>query len=347
MGACTSNSSGPKGPGSKGEMRKKGKGTGNIDVMVLLLGAGSVGKSTLCKQILLLEGVGFSQAQRSAFIPVMQKNAINAMQTLCAQSEALGISGCEVTESNRALRDKFMFMKENDERLDPNLAQEIQTLWRDPGIQTTYSHRSAYALSDGAGYFLEKVKMLCSPAEVTDNDMLKCNARTTGIVETEVQLESTQKFLLIDVGGQRLERRKWMHLLGKSKLVVFVADSSAFDQGLIEDPSTNRLTEELNLFGGICSMCPSRPIVLVLNKVDVLKEKLDHHAVKPVHVFHPTCPANTSGVEDVLSWMTSEFLARNTNKDSTITVVATNAVDSYSAKAVVEKVKGTLAQNFG
>jgi guanine nucleotide-binding protein G(i) subunit alpha len=40
--------------------------------------------------------------------------------------------------------------------------------------------------------------------------VLKCRARTTGIVETTFQIKKDQ-FKLMDVGGQRNERKKWIH----------------------------------------------------------------------------------------------------------------------------------------
>lgn len=42
-------------------------------------------------------------------------------------------------------------------------------------------------------------------------------------------------FRLIDVGGQRTERRKWIHFFEDVTAVMFVASLSSFDQIMEED----------------------------------------------------------------------------------------------------------------
>ena len=41
-------------------------------------------------------------------------------------------------------------------------------------------------------------------------DVLRARSKTTGITETEFEVDST-KFRMVDVGGQRSERKKWIH----------------------------------------------------------------------------------------------------------------------------------------
>lgn len=43
-------------------------------------------------------------------------------------------------------------------------------------------------------------------------------------------------FRMFDVGGQRSERRKWIHCFGDVKAVLFVAALSCYDMYLFEDP---------------------------------------------------------------------------------------------------------------
>lgn len=63
----------------------------------------------------------------------------------------------------------------------------------------------------------------------TDQDILRTRIRSTGIREERFEIEGT-KLLVVDVGGQRSERKKWMHLFEDTKLVIFVAAVSEFDQ---------------------------------------------------------------------------------------------------------------------
>lgn len=49
-----------------------------------------------------------------------------------------------------------------------------------------------------------------------------------GIVERHFQIEKS-KFSIIDVGGQRNERKKWIYSFEHVTTVVYVVDCSAFD----------------------------------------------------------------------------------------------------------------------
>lgn len=46
--------------------------------------------------------------------------------------------------------------------------------------------------------------------------------RTSGIVETRIDYDN-QNFVITDVGGQRTERRKWIHCFEDVYAVVYLA----------------------------------------------------------------------------------------------------------------------------
>jgi guanine nucleotide-binding protein subunit alpha len=81
---------------------------------------------------------------------------------------------------------------------------------------------------------------------------------------------------MFDVGGQRSERKKWIHCFENVTAIVFLAAISEYDQVLVEDETMNRMTEALNLFDTICNSkwFVSTSMILFLNKVDLFKEKL-------------------------------------------------------------------------
>lgn len=58
---------------------------------------------------------------------------------------------------------------------------------------------------------MQHIDRLAQPdCELNHDDVLQCRIRTTGIVEIEFSLEN-YRFRVMDVGGQRSERRKWIH----------------------------------------------------------------------------------------------------------------------------------------
>ena len=81
---------------------------------------------------------------------------------------------------------------------------------------------------------------------------------------------------LIDVGGQRPERRRWIQVFNDVAAVIFIASLIEYDMLLEEDDSTNRMEESLILFKKICFHyhLTEAGHILFLNKTDLLPEKL-------------------------------------------------------------------------
>lgn len=68
----------------------------------------------------------------------------------------------------------------------------------------------------------------------TDQDVLRSRLRTTGITETLFELGQLN-YHMFDVGGQRSERKKWVHCFEGVHCLMFVAALSGYDQCLVED----------------------------------------------------------------------------------------------------------------
>ena len=100
----------------------------------------------------------------------------------------------------------------------------------------------------------------------------------------------------IDVGGQRTERKKWIHFFDDVKIIMYLAAISEYDQVLLEDGHTNRLKESVNLFHTILNYqwFINTAVVLFLNKSDLLQEKIESGR-NPVPDFFPTSLTWTSG----------------------------------------------------
>jgi hypothetical protein len=68
----------------------------------------------------------------------------------------------------------------------------------------------------------------------TNEDVLKMRVRTTGVIEAPFQIKYQKMnlaFKMIDVGGQRSERRKWIHCFDSVTAVLFVVAISEYNQG--------------------------------------------------------------------------------------------------------------------
>ena len=68
----------------------------------------------------------------------------------------------------------------------------------------------------------------------TDQDILRTRLRTTGISETIFELGNLT-YKMVDVGGQRSERKKWIHVFDNVQVVLFLVAISGYDHVLVED----------------------------------------------------------------------------------------------------------------
>ncbi len=67
--------------------------------------------------------------------------------------------------------------------------------------------------------------------------MLHSRLRTTGIIETELAFGHLN-VQMVDVGGQRSERKKWIHCFEDVHCLLYMVALSGYDQSLVEDQDT-------------------------------------------------------------------------------------------------------------
>ena len=115
--------------------------------------------------------------------------------------------------------------------------------------------------------------------------MLRSRVKTTGITETTFIIGDLT-YRMFDVGGQRSERKKWIHCFENVTTILFLVAISEYDQLLFEDETVNRMQEALTLFDSICNSrwFIKTSIILFLNKIDRFKEKLP---VSPMKNYFP------------------------------------------------------------
>ena len=118
-----------------------------------------------------------------------------------------------------------------------------------------------------------------------DQDVLRSRVKTTGITETTFIIGELT-YRMFDVGGQRSERKKWIHCFENVTTILFLVAISEYDQLLFEDETVNRMQEALTLFDSICNSrwFVKTSIILFLNKIDRFKEKLP---VSPMKNYFP------------------------------------------------------------
>ena len=239
----------------------------NIDqnkIKLLLLGAGESGKSTIFKQMRILYGEGFDDASRLNTKPVIIGNLLMGTRViLAAMDDPEVLSNVKLTnDSALDAAAKVKATTDSDVTLTPELAKAVKTLWEDDIFQKAFDLRSNYQLFDGYQDFAKRCAKKYDEADPSSwgntdwipsvSDTLNARVRTSGIVEETYKIDGCD-FVMFDVGGQRNERKKWIHCFENVTCIIFVGAISEYDQVLYEDNSMNRLIEARDLFGEICN----------------------------------------------------------------------------------------------
>jgi len=247
----------------------------NSVIKLLLLGAGESGKSTLFKQLVSLYSPKDEkeQQEQKRYVGVIHSNIIVNAQALATASNDFGEP---TTPEGQAAKELILGLSDQGTVVTKDVARQILSLWRDPGIQKCYDMRASYQLNDSTQYFFDRLPQITEPGWLpTHDDIVRTRIRTTGIVEHKFEIGGNL-FKMFDVGGQRNERKKWIHCFENVTAVMFVVAISEFDQVLFEDYNTNRMQEAITLFTDIVNSPFFKKVafILFLNKDDLFREKI-------------------------------------------------------------------------
>jgi len=276
MGQCSSSSEEYKRSKEIDSFLNEDKNKHKGEVKLLLLGPGESGKSTIFKQLRIIQdNGGFSEEELKSYRYIVYGNCVTQMKVLVNAAAKLSFE--LDSDENRKRAEHLLKVPSGGDAWSSELGDDIKNLWKDSGIQKTYASRDRYfQLNDSSAYFFESIDRFLVPNYVpTVDDVLRARVRSTGIEEAEFKFEGVA-IRIVDVGGQRSERRKWIHCFDLVTAVIFCVSLSEYDQNLREDDTQNRMIESLMLYDEVCNSRWFRniPIVLFLNKVDLFKEKI-------------------------------------------------------------------------
>lgn len=188
----------------------------------------------------------------------------------------------------------------------PEMTTACIELLKDPAILSAEEMSSKLQLEDSLRYFKTQLPRVGAENYIpSDLDIAHVRIRTKGVHPLRFKVGSA-RFLCVDVGGQRNERRKWISQFDNVDAILFVASLAAFDMTLVEETSKNRAVEAIELFEEL-SHSPyfrSTDIILFLNKKDLLEEKL-MKGVKVGDYFHDYDGDNT--FEDVVLYFSDMY----------------------------------------
>ncbi|XP_050327079.1 guanine nucleotide-binding protein subunit alpha-14-like [Bactrocera neohumeralis] len=320
---------------------------------LLLLGTGEAGKSTFFKQMHINYGGGFSTAARLEYKRVIHQNILTAMQSMLNAMNVLRISYDKI--ENALMANSILIANvEAVTEMDDMTLSAIKCLWADTGVQQCYERRREYQIIDSAKYFLDMLDRVTRPGYIpTDDHILRSRVVTTEIVEhvfdtqqNKTKRTSNKRPLLrvIDVGGQRSERRKWLQCFDEVTALIFLASLSEYDQTLSEAKGLSRMEESKSLFRAILSTSYFRKssIILFLNKQDLLEEKImTSHLVD----YYPEYEGPKQDADSAKYFIRQMFEAM-VDKDRKIYTHYTCATDTRNFRVVFLAVQDTIMSHY-
>eukprot|EP01083_Nonionella_stella_P087338 242941_1 len=245
-----------------------------LNFRLLMLGAGESGKSTVMKQLCRIYDIRDTELlDCEVFTPIIHTNTVHAMNVLIEACETFG------TPLSREMRREVAHLKGYQSNTLMNAAQgsAIYRLWRDQTIRNVYHRRHQFYFPDSGNYYFNSVRRFMEPGfKATPEDIVMARVRTTGILENEFR-DPPILWNVVDVGGQRSERKKWIRLFDGIQGLLFLVNLAGYNSVLYEDESKNRMIEAIELFEKTMSTPTffDIPVFLFLNKMDVFEEFLE------------------------------------------------------------------------
>mmetsp|Transcript_39401 Transcript_39401/g.64459 ORF Transcript_39401/g.64459 Transcript_39401/m.64459 type:complete len:434 (-) Transcript_39401:191-1492(-) len=282
-------------------------------IKLLLLGAGSSGKSTLFRQIQHIhtneqkkDSHALSSTQQENLRSLIRYNCISQMVTLLQKSVMLSdppynLQQCaldakqsddenvDTEQTQKAITLLLDFAKKVNQEYEPHnlqsweqLTQAMKYLWRLKAVKATFDHRQFFSLLENMDYFWDKLDDVMQETEhaqylPTLQDTFNARTTTSGILENEYIIQGIP-FYIFDVGGQRNERRKWIKLFDLVHAVIFVAALNHYSCVLFEDETCNAMKESIQLFRDLINSKYFNKqytrFILFLNKKDLFEQRL-------------------------------------------------------------------------
>jgi len=308
-------------------------------VRLLLLGPGESGKSTFFKQLKIIQEGNFSQVEREGFRPAVHGNVLSQMRLLVEHHgrEEMDYSSDDGKEAANQLLliDHAALWTEVHGRL-------IKALWAQESIRLIYNERERlFTINDSASYFFDNIDRINSPSYVpTEADLLRVRIRSVAF-EQAVYIYRGTAIKVWDVGGQIPERKKWKKHLRAATGLIYFASLSEYDQRLREDSSIWRIHDTLELFREICMAegTDRKPLVLMLNKMDLFKEKIQ---IKPLTIVFPDYKGKLGDWSDAADFVKRKFFEQTVKSDRDVFWHYCCAVDSVTMAQIWESVRDIL-----
>ena len=165
----------------------------------------------------------------------------------------------------------------------------------------------------------------------------------SGVIEQKFEIKKNL-FHVFDVGGQKSERKKWIHCFELVTAVIFVASLSCYDEVMFEDEEKNSMVDSIELFEQICNneWFKETAMILFLNKKDLFAEKIQSIPITVCPQFRQF-NGDTKSYDDTTDFIKEIFETQNaTNSQKQIFTHLTCAVDKNQVQKVFNDIQTVI-----
>jgi hypothetical protein len=339
----------------------------------LLLGCGESGKATLYKQMKSIFNCDtFHVEEREHYKHTIYANVFHTLYFVDVDIVSNNVI-LSSPELHTYLNEISILVQENNSLIlsaanhyTVEMHDKVKKILQCPMFQLSLKNvmeiYNVLRVPYGVSRFMKNIDRLHPTSFKPNLDDILCSRRkTTGIVQVQSKFLGT-KLRVSLTGGQRNERKKWIHLYEGEcsefllscinflfidiSVILNVVSIAEYDLLCYEDEATNRTLESLNCFEDIISRFsnnPSKPLIfLVLNQVDIFEQK--YFKSSPSKYFDDFSYEQYPKVEDGMQYMASKFktIFKRYYGSKELTIFFTNALDCNDVKEVLEGVTEVL-----
>jgi len=274
--------------------------------------------------------------EMTSFIDVLLTRTIYSINAIISATKMLNIETDDSIEET-------LGMLSTQKKLTEELVPHVKKVWEDPGIQTAFRRRNEFQLDSNAPYYFENMDRFIQPGfQPTLTDILQVRQKTSGIMDTNFNAGGLE-FNLVDVGGQRSERRKWLHCFDQVSAVIYFISLEEYNMNLSEDYRVNRLQEALDLFEEITSSehFTKTHFFVLFNKEDLFKCKIQ---VQPISQYFDEFIGDDT-YDNSLKFIQTQFERIFHGNKSRYTAFVTCTLDTDSVMRTMEQIQNFFRDN--
>ncbi|KAL8994783.1 MAG: hypothetical protein Q9169_005345 [Polycauliona sp. 2 TL-2023] len=306
---------------------------------IAVLGVSNAGKSTIVKQLLSMQGTRSSDAEIEQARNMVCAKLFEVFQDTCYRDEDL---------QSHLLAQYCQFLSTASS--DPEKSDAffvLQQFWRSSELRHAVGSAKWPSVPNNISYIMDKIDKILWYEEANNFDPSLCvHIMTNGIYRSTIIGEPFE-YEIVDVGGSRASRKKWIHTMDDLDSVIYVADLNAYCQNIEEDPDQNQFRESLSVFENLVNSprFQNTSFLLLLNKADLFKKTILHH---PISDYDPEYDGGVD-YREACRYMADHYVRRDQRPPGKLHCFVVDSLDTTAFQKIWRQVQERIFRsiNFG